>query len=384
MDQANLKENLLTYARQLGFELTGVTLPRTPNHFFTYTQWLEHGRHGSMHYLANERAIKCRENPGELLPNCQSILILGMRYGYANISGAYPSQEYGQIAAYAAGEDYHIVLIEKLALLTQYIQNLTESPVIAKPYTDTGPILERDLASQAGLGWIGKNTCLIHPRMGSYFLLAELFLDLPLEPDPPFQFDHCGRCTRCIEACPTSCILPDRTLDATRCISYLTIEIKGDIPTEIRPQLGNWIFGCDICQDVCPWNQRFANPEHVLQDFQPRLGFKNPILLEEMTISPGDFNLKFKNSPIKRAKRRGYLRNVAVAIGNTGNEKAIPILANALWIEPEPVVRAHIAWALGNLGGSPARKALEAALDREQDPGVITEIHQAIAAAKTK
>jgi epoxyqueuosine reductase len=183
-------------------------------------------------------------------------------------------------------------------------------------YTDTGPLLERDLAQRAGLGWIGKNTCLINPKQGSYFLLAEILLGLELEPDPPFTTDHCGTCTRCIEACPTECILPDRTIDARRCISYLTIELKDDIPEELRPLLGEWVFGCDVCQMVCPWN-RFASPEGDAA-FSPRPGRANPEPDPRAGADPEAFNRKFKNSPVKRAKRRGYLRNVAVATGNSG------------------------------------------------------------------
>jgi epoxyqueuosine reductase len=207
-------------------------------------------------------------------------------------------------------------------------------------YTDTGPILERDLAQRAGIGWIGKNTCLIHPQHGSYFLLSEIFLDLDLEPDPPFVTDHCGTCRRCIEACPTDCILPDRTIDATRCISYLTIELKGEIPVELRDKMGNWVFGCDICQRVCPWN-RFAGTGDAA--FEERETY--PSLTEEMELSPQEFNRRFKGSPVKRAKRRGYLRNVAVALGNTGDRHALPVLQNALSDE-DGLVREHATWAI--------------------------------------
>jgi epoxyqueuosine reductase len=224
--------------------------------------------------------------------------------------------------------------------LVQFIEAQVGYPVKNRWYTDTGPILERDLAQRAGIGWIGKNTCLINPKHGSYVLLSEILLDLALEPDPPFVTDHCGTCRRCIEACPTDCILPDRTIDATRCISYLTIELKEDIPIDLRDKIGNWVFGCDVCQMVCPWN-RFAG------EGDAAFGDDDPVhsLTEELSIAPQEFNQRFKGSPVKRAKRRGYLRNVAVALGNTGDRHELPVLQRALHDE-EPIVQEHARWAI--------------------------------------
>jgi epoxyqueuosine reductase len=246
-------------------------------------------------------------------------------------------------------------------------------------YTDTGPILEHDIAQRAGLGWTGKNTCTIHPKKGSYFFLAEILLGVDLEPDPAFIPDHCGSCTRCLEACPTSCIRPDRTLEAGRCISYLTIELKGAIPVELRPQMGDWVFGCDVCQQVCPWNQRFAR-QIGQSEFSPHPRVPRPNLVEELSLTPEAFNRKFKGSPVKRAKRRGYLRNVAVALGNAGDPAAIPALAEALDGEPETLVRRHAAWALGQIGGHAARRALVSALKGEVDADVQAEIRDALQA----
>jgi epoxyqueuosine reductase len=223
--------------------------------------------------------------------------------------------------------------------LVRFIEEQAGTPIKSRWYTDTGPILERDLAQRAGLGWIGKNTCLINPKTGSYFFLSEIFLDLALEPDPPFITDHCGTCTRCISACPTGCILPDRTLDATRCISYLTIELKDDIPLEMREKIGNWVFGCDVCQMVCPWN-RFA-PEGD-SAFDEKLPSPSP---EDLTLTPKAFNGRFKRTPLTRAKRRGYLRNVVVALGNNGEMHVLPVLQNALNDE-EPMIREHAQWAI--------------------------------------
>jgi epoxyqueuosine reductase len=230
--------------------------------------------------------------------------------------------------------------------LVAFIEEQVGQPVPNRYYSDTGPILERNLAQRAGLGWIGKNTCLINPKRGSYFLLAEILLGIELEPDPPFTTDHCGTCTRCIEACPTGCILSDRTIDARRCISYLTIELKGDIPEELRPLLGNWVFGCDVCQMVCPWN-RFAT-DTIDEAFSPRPDVPRPNLIHELSLSPEAFNRKFKNSPLRRAKRRGYLRNVAVALGNSQDSKAIQALENALE-DSESMIREHASWAIESI-----------------------------------
>jgi epoxyqueuosine reductase len=279
------------------------------------------------------------------------------------------------VAAYAWGEDYHDTLKPLLEQLVEFLENETGQTIPNRWYTDTGPILERDLARRAGLGWIGKNSMLINPQHGSTFLLAEILLGIELPPDPPFAADHCGSCTRCLQACLTSCIRPDRTLDASRCISYLTIENKGPIPPDLRPLLGEWVFGCDVCQQVCPWN-RFAAQEGY-PAFASRPGFLPEDLGEELSLTPERFNRKFKGAPIKRSKRRGYLRNVAVALGGRRRVEDIPALAQALK-DAEPLIRQHAAWALGEIGGEDAFASLEKALDAEQDPKVIQEIKAVI------
>jgi epoxyqueuosine reductase len=331
-------------ARRLGFTLAGVTTPDPPPHVSVYENWLMLGRHGSMDYLADERARRCRCNPRAILPECRSILVLGLRYPNPIIAcldeEASPT---GHIAAYAWGRDYHLVLPERLKALSAYIEQRVGKTLPHRCYTDTGPILERDLAQRAGLGWIGKNTCLINPVAGSYYLLAEILLGIDLEPDPPFTVDRCGTCTRCIEACPTGCILPNRTLDARRCIAYLTIENKAEIPPDLRPLMGKWIFGCDVCQMVCPWN-RFAGKEYD-QSLAPYSGLTSPDLRADLMLTPQGFNRKFKDCPVQRARRRGYLRNVAVALGNYANPADIPVLKKALE-DGEPLVRQHADWAM--------------------------------------
>ena len=348
MIPAELAQALKQYARQLGFTLAGITNPQQPQHFDVFQRWLAADQHAQMAYLAEGTAIERRADPRLILPECQSILVLGIPY--SNPSTASPLNEHspvGKVAAYAWGADYHLVLPERLKALVDFLEAQVGHPIPNRWYTDTGPILERDLAMQAGLGWIGKNTCLINPQAGSYFLLAEILLGIDLPADLPFTSDHCGSCTRCIDACPTDCILPDRTIDARRCISYLTIENKAEIPADLRPLMGEWVFGCDICQTVCPWNIRFA-PVSGDPAFAPRDGVPNPSLTDDLQLTPQAFNQKFKDSPLKRAKRRGYLRNLAVAAANSGQMIALPVLKSAAQ-DDEPLIRAHAEWAIQQL-----------------------------------
>lgn len=365
----NLTQAVKDEARRQGFELVGVTTPAPPPHLDVFQHWLAEGHHGEMVYLADNRARQPRADPLQILPECKSILVLGEHY-LAGGDSAHPSDNpspQGRLASYAWGEDYHYTLPPRLQAIVAFIEKQTGCPVPNRYYTDTGPLLERELAQRAGLGWIGKNTCLIHPQSGSYFLLAEILLGVELSPDQPFLPDRCGACTRCIEACPTACILPNRTLDATRCISYLTIELKGVIPAALRPQMGDWVFGCDICQQVCPWNQRFAPPTVPPPEARP-------LLREELGLDAPTFNRRYKNRPQQRAKRPGYVRNLAIAAANTGDTSAIPALVNLLLYDAEPLLRAHAAWALGQLGSPEVRNALQIAAKTETDPEVLAEI----------
>ncbi|MBL7064138.1 MAG: tRNA epoxyqueuosine(34) reductase QueG, partial [Anaerolineae bacterium] len=233
-------------ARRMGFDVVGVTRPAPSAHAAFYTGWLARGYHGEMAYLARPDAIEKRADPRRLMPETRSIVIVGMNYYTGDFPPAEESR--GRVSRYAWGADYHAVLTERLRQLAAWIAEQVGRPVTHRVYVDTGPLLERELAQRAGLGWIGKNTCLIHPRLGSYFFLGELLLDLELEPDASFPADRCGTCTACLDACPTGALVAPRTLDARRCISYLTIEHRGPIPAELGPLLGDWVFGCDVCQ----------------------------------------------------------------------------------------------------------------------------------------
>jgi epoxyqueuosine reductase len=373
MDTRGLSQWIKATALEVGFAAAGITTPDPPPHLDVFRAWIEAGRHGEMEYLSRPSAMAKRADPRALLPGCRSILVVAADYTPpAPVSASPPPH----IAAYAAGKDYHDVLVGRLRQLASEIEQLLGRTVAWLAITDSAPLLERDLAQRAGLGWIGKNTCLIHPRRGSYLLLAELLLDLELEPDAPFAADRCGTCTRCLEACPTECILPDRTLDASRCISYWNIELRGPLPRPARQALGGWVFGCDICQDVCPWNVRFAAPTED-GEFRPG-AVPLPSTVEGfLGLGPAEYRRRLGESPLRRAKHVGLLRNAAVVAGNLRREAAVPALGNLL-DHSQPDVRSHAAWALGRLGTPESRRELQARLGAEPDPAVRDEIRRAL------
>jgi epoxyqueuosine reductase len=272
-------------------------------------------------------------------------VLVGLSYFAANPPrDVWDDPSRGRIARYAWGADYHAAMLARLQQLAQFIRTVAGREVQQRIYVDTGPLLERDVATRAGLGFIGRNTCLISPAWGSFLFLGEILLDVELEYDEPERLGTCGACTRCLAACPTGALVAPYVLDSRRCISYLTIELKGSIPVELRPLLGNWIFGCDACQSVCPWPRRFAHTGR--QDF---LRFEAdrcaPRLTELMQLDEAQFHARFRGMPMLRAKRRGLLRNVAVALANWGDAQAVPSLRAAAQ-DADPLVREHAAWAL--------------------------------------
>ncbi|MEX0788524.1 MAG: tRNA epoxyqueuosine(34) reductase QueG, partial [Anaerolineales bacterium] len=309
MDPIEFTRFVKEEALRIGFASAGVTTPDAPPHLDIYREWIAAGRHGEMGYLANPDSVQRRASPGELLPGCRSILVLAAPYDPPRLDPDSP-----RVAAYAVGQDYHEVLLEKIRVLVRAVEEKLGAAVCHRVYVDTGPILERELAQRAGLGWIGKNTCLIDPHRGSYLFLAEVLLDLPLAPDAPFLDDRCGTCTRCLDACPTHCILPERTIDATRCISYLTIETKNGINPELRGDVGPWLFGCDVCQEVCPWNVRFS-PSSGDAQFSPRPFLDPPVLESFLALKADEYPTRLSHSPLQRARRRGLVRNAAVVAG---------------------------------------------------------------------
>jgi epoxyqueuosine reductase len=336
-----LEQLLKAQASGLGFDLVGITSLGPAETAQAFDQWIESGYAGDMDYLT--RGAEKRRDSRLPVPGCTSAIVVGLDYG-----GRAPS---GPIARYARGDDYHDVMLHKLDELHEWLEAELGHPVRGKPYVDTGPILERELASRAGLGWFGKNTNLVNPRIGSFFFIGALLVDLDLAPDAPFESDRCGTCTRCLDACPTGAFVEPRVLDATRCISYLTIELKGAIPEDLREQMGAHIYGCDVCQDVCPYNVKFAQ-ELREPALAPRLQIAErdaqSLAREVLAMGNETFRIAFRHSPIKRAKRRGFARNAAVVLGNIGDERDAPVLARASK-DPEALVRQHAAWALDQL-----------------------------------
>ncbi len=372
-------EILQEIAARHGFPVLGVTDTAPLADFNRYVQWLQTGCHGSMQYLETSPGIEIRANPQLFLPEARSIVVLGARYALNRCTDGGDGL-YGRVASYAWGSDYHPVLRRQAEQVVTELSRYAGQPFPYRTAIDSAPVCEKPLAQRAGLGWQGKNTCLIHPQQGSFFFLACLFTSMELEITSSASAGHCGSCHRCLDACPTGCILPDRTINARKCISYLTIENKGAIPIELRPTLGRWIFGCDICQSVCPWNRKPDNAG-VSRDFLPASKSNTlPDLLAIIHLSESEFKIRFKDSPILRSKRRGLLRNAAVALGNYRTEEAAVPLTFLLHNEPDALIRAHAAWGLGQIPAAQARNTLSDCLKTESDDVVLKEIRQTLAA----
>ncbi len=338
-----LEERLKEQARALGFELAGIA-PATPvDGFARLRDWLAEGMAGEMTYM--HRHAEARRHPRAVLAEVHSVVMVGMNYFPPPEAAPARAPLTGTIARYARGVDYHDVLRDRLNRLLAWVRH--EVPGCrGRGVVDTAPLLERDFARRAGLGWFGKNTMLLNKRLGSYFFLGALLLDIELTPDPPHAGAHCGTCTACLQACPTGAFPEPGRLDARRCISYLTIELKGQVPEDLRPGLGDWVFGCDVCQEVCPWNRK-APPARE-PAFQPQPDLEAVDLLELLHLSEEEFRRRFRGTALMRAKRRGLLRNVALVLGNRGDARALPALRQAL-ADPEPLIREAAAWAVAQI-----------------------------------
>lgn len=365
----SLEDRIKAGAASLGFSLCGITSPFEPDNYEVFTRWLAAGNHASMAWLATDRSITIRKNPSLLLPGCQSIIIVAAKYP---LSYKPLKDKHGRIAGYALFKDYHKTLVDGLSLLADFIHTQTDQPFSWKVYTDTGPILERELASRAGLGWIGKNSCLISPQVGSAFLLAELLVSLPLQPDQPFLYDYCGKCQRCVDACPTQAILSDGTIDSRRCLSFWTIESKLPIPGDISARQSGWAFGCDTCQQVCPWNQRQPQDEPSPLLGRPMDEFIDLDYVNNLTTEY--FAERFGDTPVDRSKAHGLRRNLTSLMPTSLPPDDTTQLHTLLFNDPHPLVRRQAARSLIMSEGRSAAEILTQALFSESDPETVKDI----------
>ena len=360
ISQVELKTRLFSFARGIGFDSCRVAACGSAPHAEAFRNWLDEGEHGEMNYM--ERGEEKRCDPQKVLPDARSILVLALNYFHRDLQAVDTPAATGRIARYACGDDYHNLIESKLDKIDEFLREFGGQQ---KCYVDTGPVLERDHAAQAGIGWHGKSTMLINERLGTWFFLAEVLTTLELPPDEPVP-DRCGTCERCIKACPTGAITAPHRLDARRCISYLTIELKGPIPLELRPLVGNRIFGCDDCLDACPWN-RFAQVSRET-GFSARPATVGIPLRDYLSLNDDEFRVLFRNSPIKRIKRRGFLRNVCVALGNVGDSSDLSALERAT-ADSERLIAEHATWAIHQIrsrqGISPTTYGTRASSFRE-------------------
>ncbi|MBX7166453.1 MAG: tRNA epoxyqueuosine(34) reductase QueG [Pirellulales bacterium] len=366
-------EQIKTAAAELGFSVVGICPAAQPPGLSHLDRWIAAGFAGEMGYFASRR--EAYADPAAVLDGVRSLIVLAMPYRTSEPPAEVEGR--GRVARYAWGNDYHDVIRERLAALGDSLQTLVPGARV-RGVVDTAPLLERDFAQVAGLGWAGKNTLLLNRQQGSYFFLAVLLTDAELAYDQPFERDHCGTCRACLDACPTQAFIEPHVLDASRCVSYLTIEHRTAIPAELRAGVGDWLFGCDVCQDVCPWNRKA--PTTTLAEFWPRDDRAAIELTALFELDDAEFRKRFRGTPLARPKRRGLLRNAAIVLGNQRNRAAVPTLIRAL-DDDEPLVRGAAAWALGQMGGPKAVAALTARLRAELDAEVAAEINAALLSA---
>ncbi len=371
LSRTDLTDLIRNKSKEIGFSLCGITPAVTPTGFSDLKKWLDQGHAGEMHYIENR--LDAYEDPRKVMEGVKSIIVLASNYS----SKEHPSLEKneGRISRYAWGElDYHDVIKKKLKTIAGVIH--THRPECkTRGVVDSAPILERDFAQKSGLGWFGKNTMLINKKEGSWFFLSAILTDLELDYDNSHETSHCGTCTKCLEICPTDAFEAPYELNARKCISYLTIELKKQVPIDLRKGVSDWLFGCDLCQDVCPWNHKIPENQKIIFDTPSPLTKINACELLEMNGE--SFRKLFGKTPLSRPKRAGILRNAAIVLGNRGQHDSVPTLISSMNDE-EPLVRGASAWALGEIATPEAVNALEARLLLENDPEVLAEISQAI------
>jgi len=370
----DLTNSIKEKAYDLGFNLVGISPVGDYPESQYYKKWLNKGYEATMDYMAKN--TEKRQDVRNLVPGARTVISCAINYNTdLPYSASLKDKGKGWIARYAWGDDYHSLLKDKLTILKDHIIENSEADEDDRIYVDTGPVLERMYAKYSGIGWIGKNTCLINQEIGSWLLIGEIITSIELEYDN-MAAERCGTCTMCIDSCPTDAITEPYILDSSKCISYLTIENKGRIPREYREPTGNNIFGCDICQDVCPWN---GKPETGTEKaFLPREGLFKPNLEELAGLEQEQFSTMFKNSPIKRSKRKGFIRNVLVAIGNSG-ELRFEQLVIELLKDEESLIREHAVWALHKISGSKYQDIFKSMLEKEHDKGVVEELKLVLA-----
>jgi epoxyqueuosine reductase len=370
MTTLSLTTELKVAAEKLGFELAGVCPAVEPTGLDRFRQWLSAGYGGDMEYLSSR--AEAYTHPRFVLEGVRSIVMLALSYRTVEPGASQAGR--GRVSRYAWGADYHDVIRTRLGHLAETLRRLAPEAQV-RSVVDTAPLMERDFAQLAALGWIGKNTLLLNKQAGSWFLLAALLTDQELDYDTEQSTDHCGTCRACLDACPTDAFVDAYVLDARACISYLTIESRGPIPRVLRPKLGDWLFGCDVCQEVCPWNHKVAPTDD--REFEPRSGHTTLELAELFDLDDAVFRARFRHTPLWRPKRRGLLRNAAIVLGNQAAPAGFNALVRGL-NDTESLVRGASAWALGRYRDARARDALTARLTHETDAEVREEIEAAL------
>lgn len=370
----NLEKLIKAEADNLGFSFIAFSHVKQTPHFEKFRKWINQGFHGSMGYLSREGTLKARQDPATLLKNAKSMIVFGFQYNLLKKEKPSHSQPVGIIASYATYEDYHTVLKRKARELMTNLGNKVPISFKYRIFVDSAPVMEKDNAFMAGAGWIGRNSLLISPKFGSFLFLGCILTDLEIQPSQPFSRDLCGECQKCIHACPTGCITNHHSINASQCVSYFTIEHKGIVPREMRSKIGNRIFGCDICQNVCPINRTLKNNSQnhqtvLIQEVEAEVN-----LLEEIELDETAFKEKYGQTPVSRATHKGFKRNLIIALGNSKSSKAIPALEDIMKNESSWLLRLHSAWALCEINTSKSLELVREHLQHESDERVREEI----------